>query len=287
MQHVEDLAREHETAELWAQHSDRLARGDGRSARHAVEIALWALKRDVRVRTIQDPDTFRDLLYAVVTGQRNHEDSRRKGLASAAGRRRAVERGEYIGAKADGYRLAVQLDEGGNVVKRLEIDPQRQPVIEMLFRLALRGKNSGAIARALNDQGCLTKPRMRPQQPKPWNSGGVLGVLHNPRYAGLAATKGEIVGRGHWPPYITVRQHHRLQSLIARRFHRRRKSRESEAFLLAGIARCARCGAPLHVHTGLEREDGTFARRYICRSHRWDRHAGRCDPCRSTRTSSR
>ena len=200
MQHVEDLAHGHGAAELWAQHSDRLARGDGRSARHAVEIALWALKREVRVRTIQDPDTFRDLLYAVVTGQRNHEDSRRKGLASAAGRRRAVERGEYTGAKADGYRLRVELDEEGKVVKWLEIDPERQPLFEMLFRLALRGKNSGAIARALNDAGWLTKPRLKGQRPQPWTSGGVLQVLHNPRYAGLAATKGEIVGVGHWPP---------------------------------------------------------------------------------------
>jgi hypothetical protein len=33
-----------------------------------------------------------DLLYAVVTGQRNHEDSRRKGLASAAGRRQRPSR---------------------------------------------------------------------------------------------------------------------------------------------------------------------------------------------------
>jgi hypothetical protein len=41
MQHAEDLAREFGSAELWAQHSDRLARGDGRSARHAVEVALW------------------------------------------------------------------------------------------------------------------------------------------------------------------------------------------------------------------------------------------------------
>jgi len=53
--------------------------------RHAVEISLWALKPDGRVRTVQDPDTFRDLLYAVVTGQRNHEDSRRKGIRSASG----------------------------------------------------------------------------------------------------------------------------------------------------------------------------------------------------------
>jgi hypothetical protein len=83
-QHAEDLAAEHGIAELWAQHSDRIARGDGRAARHTVEIALWALKHDVRVRTLQDPDTFRDLLYAVVTGQRNNEDSKRKGLSTQA-----------------------------------------------------------------------------------------------------------------------------------------------------------------------------------------------------------
>jgi hypothetical protein len=43
------------------QHSDRLARGDGRSARHLVEIALWALKVGVTLRCVEDLDTFRDL----------------------------------------------------------------------------------------------------------------------------------------------------------------------------------------------------------------------------------
>ena len=274
--HAEELAREHGTAELWAQHSDRLARGDGRSARHAVEIALWALKREVRVRTIQDPDTFRDLIYAVVTGQRNHEDSRRKGLASAAGRRRATERGEYTGVKADGYRLALSIEDG-KVLRRLELDPDRRPAIELIFRLGLRGKTSGAIARALNDAGWRTKPRLKGQQPQAWNSAAVLQILHNPRYAGLAATKGEIVGHGQWPAYITVSQHKRLEKLIADRWRRRRKRRDIEAFLLSRIAKCGRCGAPFHCHTGLLREDGTFARRYICRSHWRDRHAQRCD----------
>jgi hypothetical protein len=213
MRHTEQLAREHGTPELWAQHSDRLARGDGRTARHAVEIALWALKREVSVRTIQDPDTFRDLLYAVVTGQRNHEDSRRKGLASAAGRRRATERGEYVGATADGYRLALTIEDS-KVIKRLEIDPDRHPVIELLFRQALKGNSSGKIARALNDAGYETKPREQTRQPEPWNSGGVLRVLHNPRYAGLAATNGEIVGEGQWPAYVSPRQHQRLQTQI-------------------------------------------------------------------------
>lgn len=55
MCHAEELARDGGVVELWALHSDRLARGDGRVARHAVEIALWALKQDVAVRTVQDP----------------------------------------------------------------------------------------------------------------------------------------------------------------------------------------------------------------------------------------
>ena len=38
--------------------------GDGKLARYVVEIGLCAPKRDVTVRTVQDPDTFRDLLYA-------------------------------------------------------------------------------------------------------------------------------------------------------------------------------------------------------------------------------
>jgi hypothetical protein len=126
MQHAGDLTEAHGSAELWVQHRDRLARGDGRAARHAVEIGLWALKREVAVRCVQDPDTFRDLLYAVVTGQRNHEDSRRRGLAMAAGRRRAAERGDFIGYLPDGYKFTADMDERGHVKKRMVIDPTRR-----------------------------------------------------------------------------------------------------------------------------------------------------------------
>jgi hypothetical protein len=159
--HAEDLAGERGVAELWAQHSDRLARGDGRSPRHTVELALWALKRDVRIRTLQDPDTFRDLLYAVVTGERNNEDSCRKGLATQAGRRRAAAGGEFIGHLPDGYRLAVDLDARGRVRKRMELDPGRRALFELMFRLALRGRTCGQSARTVSDRGWLTKPVKR------------------------------------------------------------------------------------------------------------------------------
>jgi Homing endonuclease associated repeat/Recombinase/Resolvase, N terminal domain/Recombinase zinc beta ribbon domain len=274
-EHAEELATEGRDVELWAQHSDRLARGDGRTARHAVEIALWALKRDVRVRTVQDPDTFRDLLYAVVTGQRNHEDSRRKGLAIASGMSRMAARGEHIGAYADGYRRVIEVDDAGQLRKHTDIDPDRQAVIEMIFRLALRGKRTGAIARSLNDAGWKTKPMRRSAQPRSWTCYSVLSVLRNPRYAGLATYKGEIIGPGSWPAYITERQYHRIR---ARLWEGRptRQFRAPEKYLLARIAHCGYCGGPMHVHTGHEREDGTFARRYVCASHAHAREERRC-----------
>jgi DNA invertase Pin-like site-specific DNA recombinase len=276
MQHVEDLAQEFGTAELWAQHSDRLARGDGKSARHVVEIGLWALKRDITVRTVQDPDTFRDLLYAVVTGQRNHEDSRRKSLAVAAGHRRAVERGGHIGPRPDGYRVVVEVDEAGAITKRLDFDPERQPMIQLMFRLALRRTRTGAIARALNDAGWQTKPNRRGSQPRSWTCEGIHAVLTNPRYAGLSTLKGEIIAQGHWPPYITAREHQRIRTRLSQR-RQPQRYRPLEIYLFTRLAHCGRCGSSMQQHTGRKRKDGTFSRRYACASHVRDHSADACD----------
>jgi hypothetical protein len=98
-------------------------------------------------------------------------------------------------------------------------------VIEMLFRLALRGKNSGGIARALNDAGYRTKPRKRGQSPKPWESGSILTVLHNPRDAGLAASRArssDMDGTGKAPPAtIPVRARCRTLRIAPNRARRR------------------------------------------------------------------
>jgi hypothetical protein len=265
MRYAQELA-EDATVELWAQHSDRLARGDGRIARHAVEVALWALKTDVRVRTTQDPETFRDLLYAVVTGQRNHEDSRRKGLASAAGRRRAVQRGDYTGAKPDGYMRVVEVDAAGTVKKRLDVDPARRLLIEMIFRMALRGKGTAAIARAINEAGWQTKPLIGSQRPKAWDVQSVLNVLNNPRYAGLAAHRGEVIARGNWPAYITEHEYYRITKRRSRP-KPTKTPRKRDTFLLASLGKCGICGSSLHCFTGVQRSDGTFPRRYLCFSH--------------------
>jgi DNA invertase Pin-like site-specific DNA recombinase len=274
MRHVENLAEESGGAELWAQHSDRLARGDGRSARHAVEIALWAMKRGVAVRTLQDPDTFRDLLYAVVVGQRNHEDSRRKSLSVAAGRRRAAERGEHLGYRPDGYTFVPAVDANGTITKRMAIDPAREPVIREIFRLALRGKQPGPITAAINKAGFVTAC-VRGKPPAPWTVAQVCEVLRNPRYAGLSPYKGTVVAPGQWPGYITEREHLWIIGRIGA-FKPTKYRRKLEPYLLARVGRCGRCGSTLYAMTGHEHLDGTFLRRYVCASHSRTYEPGRC-----------
>ena len=82
---------------ILVQHSDRLARGDGRDARHLGEIYFWALKAGVELRSVQDDSTFTNPLLAFAMGERNAEDSRRKSLAVKAGMKRRREAGKHHG----------------------------------------------------------------------------------------------------------------------------------------------------------------------------------------------
>jgi hypothetical protein len=198
--HAEDLAVEHGIAELWAQHSDRIARGDGKAAQHTVEVALWALKHDIRVRTLQDPETFRDLLYAVVTGQRNNEDSRRKGAASQGGMRRAAARGEYIGHLPDGYLLHTWLDEHDALRKRMVLDPERQPLLELIFRLALRGRSPGQIAARVNNAGWQTKMVQRRRPPRRLRWGRSTNCFRTPAMRRSQCAAGRSWRAGTGPP---------------------------------------------------------------------------------------
>jgi DNA invertase Pin-like site-specific DNA recombinase len=267
---VQALAAEHGTAELWVQHSDRLARGDGRKARHVVEIALWALKVGVTIRTVEDVDTFRDLLYAVVTGQRNHEDSKRKGAATAGGLRRAIYRGEYAGQPLDGYRVLASVDKRGHVKKRLEFDPERRALLRLIFRLAHQGIAPSEIARRINKAGWLTAPRKRELSPEPFTPAFIRWILLSPRYAGLSVYKGEVVAKGQWPAYISVAKHERLAARVRRT--QKQPVLPREPFLLARLAGCAVCASYMITVASPVRRDGTRRRTYVCHQHR----LGRC-----------
>ncbi len=260
-------------AELWVQHSDRLARGDGRVARHTVELALWGLKADVKIRCVQDDQTFDDLLFALLAGRASHGESVRKGRAVAAGLKRAAERGEHGGSIADGYRIAIDVV-NGEVIKRLEFDPDRRHVFDLLFSLAVSGSTVSEIVRRLNSESYWTKPWRRKHSPAPFTRQGVRRILRNPRYAGLSVNGGQIVGEGQWPGYITAGQHAAIVAAIPRRPRadpsnaHASPSKAHAPFLLTPLAVCGICGSKMTgVSVEARRQDGLRSRRYVCRAH--------------------
>jgi len=244
----ERLAAGGEKVALVVQHSDRLARGDGKKAKHLVEYALWAIKTGVTIRSVEDDHTFGDLLYAVVTGQRNHEDSARKSSATRKGLSRRKERGEPVGALPVGYVREVFTVEGVAVSKRV-IDPTGAANVKRIFALAEERWTPGQISKTLNAEKAVTA------RGKAWTTRAVRRVLENEDYTGTTG----------YPVIIEPERFEQAQKLLARldpaAVQARKGGRPPGAdFLLAGVATCLVCGAPMRC-----RRYRTGTRVYRCR----------------------
>jgi site-specific DNA recombinase len=277
-----EAAELHDEAELWVQHSDRLARGSGRrdEARHLGALYFECLAAGVQLRSVQDDDNLRDAIRAVLVGERNHEDSARKSAATIDGLRRAAQRGDWLGGRVpDGY---LKLPRQEREPRRLALDPERAAIIEKVLAYGLAGMTSGATARELNAAGVLAKKVAKGGgfEFGEWTSCRVRQVWEQPHYAGLLRIKGKIVGEGNWPRLIDPADWRRLQRITAARSEATRQGgrpgqRPTYRHLLAGLGRCGRCGGAMHAVSSTPRVDGTVPRRYLCAPRRESR--GTCD----------
>jgi DNA invertase Pin-like site-specific DNA recombinase len=265
-------AKQNGAAELWVQHSDRLARGDGLSADHLAEVFFAMRRQGVRLRSVQDDHNLEDALRAVLIGERNHEDSSRKAQAVASGLRRAFERGEHGGGPTpDGYALLVERDVHDRVVQRTyRFDPERSQVIRLMFELADRGMGDPSIAKELNRRGHLTQGGIA------WTRRRVQDTLRNPFYAGRVVwhrgKPDEEIGPGLHPALI---ERERFDRLLAARDARDKAAgsqrnptgRPPTNHALGRLAVCGYCGGPIDGRTSTYvRKDGTRRRTYLCRA---------------------
>jgi DNA invertase Pin-like site-specific DNA recombinase len=213
---------------LVVQHSDRLARGDGRTARHLGEIYFWALKAGVEIRSAQDDSTFTNPLLAFAMGERNAEDSRRKSLAVKAGMRRLAEAGKFHGGPRP---FGLEPVDG-----RLRAVESEQAVIRRIDAEFLGGKTLTAISRGLHADG------VRTAQGKIWRPSTVRAILESPLYAGRVRSKG-----AEFPADIdrcrSDRDHQRIQEMLANPATVRRGRLPNGNFLFRrGMLRCGQCG---------------------------------------------
>lgn len=248
--------------ELVVQHSDRLARGDGVQARHLVQLVLEAKARGVRLRSVQDDSSLDNVLMAAAMGERNTEDSRRKGAAVRAGMERKRRRGEYIGHRPYGYAWVRDHDEKRVIVP----DPVESAIIKRVFAEYLAGRSQAAIARSLARDNVPTH-----RGGVTWYPGTVRLILARPLYAGwIPDGKGGVLEGNHEP--IVDRQEWlevaKLRRAKARTFGRGRPVAGRHLFR-KGFLRCGRCEGAMIPRTSPNRA-APPSETYECLNHKLD-----------------
>lgn len=270
------LARQRGVCELWVQHSDRLARGDGLTADHLAEVFFEMRRAGVQLRSVQDDSTFTNPMLVAAIGERNREDSARKSAATRAGKRRRWQSGKAVGGPVhDGYMLAPELDSqgqpvterDGRVVYRRVVNPERAPLIRRIFDRVEAGRSFGDVAREFNAEGLKTI------RGKDWTTRRVRETVLNPYYAGWITAYGEGV-RGEHKPLIEPERWERIVAGLRRldpvgKQLRRQGRRPAEDYLLRRLGFCGRCGRSLYTRRL------AAGRQYQCAAVRESR--GTCD----------
>jgi DNA invertase Pin-like site-specific DNA recombinase len=224
-------------ASIIVQHSDRLARGDGKQARHLAELFFSGIRAGITFRSVQDDSTFDNPILVAVMGERNMEDSRRKSLAVKAGMERRRKRGLYSGGKAPYgyYYKRNRADE-----KRLVIHSARAKVVRRIFAEYLAGVSVYSIGRGL---AATSEPT--PGE-RPWSHYAVRFILMNPTYAGLLRGKGELMEAQH-EAIVSLETWEKAEALreAKTRTHKRGRNPLGKHLFRKGFLRCGLCGSAM------------------------------------------
>jgi DNA invertase Pin-like site-specific DNA recombinase len=248
---AKELAEQEAPSILVVQHSDRLARGDGRTADHLADVLAWAVRADVTIRSVQD-DLFADprmaRVMAAVMGQRNEEDSRRKAAATKAGLARIKEAGIYVGPVPFGWR---------RVEGKLLVEKSQARIVRRIFKEFLAGRSMVAIARGLHSDGIPT------QTGKVWRQAQVSGILRQPVHAGLLRSEGGGLIQGQQEAIIDEATWRKVQDLLASNSTKRGRPAVGNHLFKGGMLRCGQCGDPMVPRTKRE----PFQTYYCCNGH--------------------
>ena len=249
------------------QHSDRLARGDGKQARHLAELFFFTNRVGVTLRSVQDDSTFQNPVLAVVMGERNMEDSRRKSLAVKAGMERRRKRGLYNGGFTP-YGYLHQRNKDDERV--LVIDKERAPWVRYIFERYLAGRSYVEIAEELEAKGAPP-----PKGGSLWAHFTIRKILLNPLYTGLIRGGGELV-EGIHEAIIDSETWEKTAALLeakARTYKRGRPSAGKHLFR-KGFLKCGICEEDMGPITYRDRPHPTD-QIYRCQGRK--RHSHTCD----------
>jgi DNA invertase Pin-like site-specific DNA recombinase len=230
-----------------AYHLDRLTR----TIRDLLPLLELAKEHGVGTTTVSgELDLTTDMgrmLAGILAVVANAEVDRKAARQMLAARQRAEAGQPSPGPRPFGYEP-----------DRVTLRRSEAAVIKHAYKSLLAGATASGIAREMNEKGLTTTFG------KPWAHHSVKQMLTNPRYAGLRAHRGEVVGPAVWKPIVDEQTWRAAVAILtnsARRTNMRPGGERTR--LLTGIARCGVCDDGTTVLGG-SRADG--APTYQCRS---------------------
>ena len=237
-----------------------------RKREHAVAFKSMLRRKGIRVVSITehaDDSPTGKLMEAIIESV---DEFYSENLAQevSRGMREAASRGFFLGPKAPfGYRK-VYVQDGAKQRPKLEPNPPADAVVKRIFDMALQGKSSLDITKALNAEG-VASPKG-----KQWLKSTIHKMLNNEAYTGtvvwgLNAKDGAPPVRVEkaFPALVSKRKFRQvarlLQSRAPKSVHPRRAS---SPYLLSGLVKCETCGKAL---TAAEAKSGKYTY-YVCHS---------------------
>lgn len=214
-----------------AWHMDRMTR----SMTDLEELILLAEKHEVGVMTVEGDINLTTemgrMVARILTAVARAEVERKGERQRRANQQRAAQGIPWrTGFRAFGYTL------DGEVVEH-EAALIREAAEDVLNGTPLR-----AIVRRWKDVGVPTA-RSR-KDSNGWTHRSVRSILLNPRHAGIATYKGEVVGKGKWAAIIPEETHVLLVATLTDPSRSRgdKTLGNKPRNLLSGIAKCGECG---------------------------------------------
>ena len=171
--------------------------------------------------------------------------AKRESAVKSARVREAADRNARAGKRAGGgwrwfgytriYANPDEPDHRKRVIIREEINPVEAEALRDAARRVLLGETIGSVIRDWTARG------IRPVAADEWSPSSLIYTLKSARIAGFREWQGNKYPTTQWPAIIDADTHERLARLFADPARRRYTVRR-EPHLLAGIARCPRCG---------------------------------------------
>lgn len=233
-----DAMKRREIDALICWHTDRLYRSM-KDLERLIEIADVAR---IAIRTVNGGDL--DLsnssgrMLARILGSVARQESEHKGERQKRANIQRAESGDWSTANRPfGYEM------DGTPLEP-EASAYRAAVTDILA-----GKSIRKVSMEWNAAGLRTtlagKTRTKNGEPKVnsglWNSPSVRRLLVNPRYAGLRAHRGKVVGKGDWTPLIDEDTHRGLVAYLSDPARVKCTSFERK-YIGAGVYVCGKCG---------------------------------------------